>query len=76
MFCVFLKDTREEQVYHAFLSLERDGGEWFHPHSSHHIPEATFPGIHWIKGRMGPRAGLDGVTNTKSVLPLEIEPHQ
>jgi hypothetical protein len=38
-----------------------DGGEWLDPYSSYHIHGAT------LRGRMGPRAGLDGVTNTKSL---------
>jgi hypothetical protein len=35
-------------------------------------PGERVPGIHWIGGWVGPRAGLDAVTKREKFLPLPI----
>jgi hypothetical protein len=56
---------------HVFLTSALAGGKW-----SASRPSLFNPGIHWIGGWVGPRAGLDDVEKRKSfTLPgLELQP--
>jgi hypothetical protein len=46
---------------HAFLTSTLYGGEWSASSPDRFNPEETTLGLHWISGRVGPRAGLDAV---------------
>jgi hypothetical protein len=55
--------------YHAMkvhsLTSALDGGEWSASRPGRFIPRERAPGIYWIGGWMGPRAGLDAVVRRK-----------
>jgi hypothetical protein len=52
------------------------GVEWLSSRPARFIPGEKVPVTHWIGGRVGPRAGLDGVEKRKflTVPGLEIRP--
>jgi len=43
------------------LTSALDEVEWLASHPGHFIPRERAPGIHWIGGWVGPRAGLGAV---------------
>jgi hypothetical protein len=43
-----------EVQIHIFLTLALDGGEWSASHFGHFILGERAPGIHWIRGWVGP----------------------
>jgi hypothetical protein len=49
-----------------FLISARNRGEWSGARTGRFAPEEIAPAIHWIGGRVGPRAGLDAVEKRKS----------
>jgi hypothetical protein len=52
----------------SFLTSALDGDEWgFTPRLLY--AWGKNPGIHWIGGWVGPRAGLDAVENSKNLTP-------
>jgi len=52
------------------------GGEWSASHPGRFIPKERAPNIHWIEGRMGPRAGMDAMVKRKIPTPYrESNPH-
>jgi hypothetical protein len=55
--------------FHSFLDLGTDGGEWSASRSGHFIPRERVPGIHWIGGWVGSRAGLDVVMKRNILSP-------
>jgi hypothetical protein len=56
-----------EVQLHEFLILAVDGGECSTSRPSRFTPRVKAPGAHWIEGRVGPRAFLDAVVNTKII---------
>jgi hypothetical protein len=44
-------------------------GQLYVPAASSLGKELPTPGTHWIRGRVGPRAGLDALENRKSLAP-------
>jgi hypothetical protein len=55
------------EVYvHVFLTSALLGGEWSASRPGHFTPKERVPGIHWIGGWVGPRAGLDDVEKRKN----------
>jgi hypothetical protein len=52
-----------------FLESALDGCEWSASLSGHFIPGKTAPHTHWIRGLVGPRAGLDALD--KNLAPAE-----
>jgi len=50
-----------EEYLRALLTSELDGGEWPASRSCRFIPGERTSSTHWIRGWVGPRAGLDGV---------------
>jgi hypothetical protein len=57
------------------LTSALDGGEWSAPHPSHFTPREIAPGTHWIGGWVGPRSGLDMVSQRKIPSPhQELNP--
>jgi hypothetical protein len=54
---------------HTFLTSALDGDEWSVSHLSHFMPKQRAPGTHWIRGWVGPRAGLDVVENRNPSVP-------
>jgi hypothetical protein len=48
------------------LASELDGDEWSASRSGRFTPKERSPGIHWIGGWAGPRAGLDAVAKRKN----------
>jgi hypothetical protein len=61
---------------HIFLTWAQVGGEWSASHPGRFTSEERAPGTHWIRGWVGPRAGLDDVKKRKFLtLPgLELRP--
>jgi hypothetical protein len=61
---------------HVFLTSVLVGGEWSASRPCLFTPEERAPDTHWIKGWVGPRAGLDEVEKRKFLtLPgLELRP--
>jgi hypothetical protein len=51
----------EVYVSPSFSVSAPDGGQWSASRPGCFIPGERVPGIHWIGGRVGPRAGLDFV---------------
>jgi hypothetical protein len=49
----------------VFLTPAPVGGEWSASRPGHFTPRERGPGIRWIGGWMGPRAGLDDVGKRK-----------
>jgi hypothetical protein len=47
------------------LTSALDGGEWSASRPGRFIPRERAPGIHWIGGRVGPRAVLGAVVKRK-----------
>jgi hypothetical protein len=47
------------------LTTALDGGEWSASRPGRFTPRVRAPGIHWIGGLVGPRAGLDAVEKKK-----------
>jgi hypothetical protein len=47
------------------LTSALDGGEWSASSPGRFTPRERAPGTHWIEGRVGPRAVLDGVVKRK-----------
>jgi hypothetical protein len=66
---------------HIFLTSALVGGEWSASLLGHFTPEEWAPGAHWIRGWVGPRAGLDDVekrkflTLTRTWPPTECRTH-
>jgi hypothetical protein len=58
-----------------FLTSTLDGGEWSASRPASFTPVERAPGIHWIGGRVDPRAGLDDVEKRKflTVPGLELQ---
>jgi hypothetical protein len=52
------------------LTSALDGGEWLVSCSGRFTPKERVPGIHWIRGWLGPRAVLDAVVKRKIPSPL------
>jgi hypothetical protein len=67
---------RVDLSIHFFLTSALAGGEWSASRPCRFTPGERAPGIHWIGGWVGPRAGLDDVKNRKFLtLPgLELRP--
>jgi hypothetical protein len=57
-----------------FLTSALDGGEWSASSLGRFTPKEIAVGIHWIRGRVGPRTGLDAVKKRKTLSLLGIEP--
>jgi hypothetical protein len=58
------------------LTSVLDGGQLLAPCSGRFTPRERAPGIHWIRGWVGPRAILDTVVKRKNSQPLPgIEPY-
>lgn len=58
----------------SLLASTLDGGRWSTSRSSRFIPGERGPGIHWLRGCIGLRAGLEFTEKRKNLLPLpEIE---
>jgi hypothetical protein len=78
--CLVNLTTRHEDVWGSggiappFLALWLDGGEWPTSHPFRFTPTERAPDIHWIGGRVGPRAGLDAVNRKMSTLGIEHPP--
>jgi hypothetical protein len=51
------------------LTSELDGGEWSGSRPGLFTPRERTPGIHWIGGWVGPRAGLDVIVKRKICSP-------
>jgi hypothetical protein len=49
---------------HIFFTSALAGGEWSASGTGRFAPRKTATGTHWIKGWVGPRAGLDDVEKT------------
>jgi hypothetical protein len=54
-----------------FLASALDGGEWSASRPGSFIPEERVPSTHWIKGWVGPIAGLDAVEKRTVSLPCQ-----
>jgi hypothetical protein len=52
-----------------FLTSALDGGEWSASRPCCFTTGEIAPGTHWVRGWVGPRAGLDAV-DTRKMLPL------
>jgi hypothetical protein len=50
---------------HIFLTSAVVGAEWLISRPCRFTPAKMAPGIHWIGGWVGPRAGLDDVEKRK-----------
>jgi hypothetical protein len=62
-----------EVQLHAFLSTELGGGEWSASFPGCSTPGVRTPRIHWMEGRVGPRAGLDAVVKRKFPAAVEYQ---
>jgi len=51
------------------LTLALDGGEWSASHTDRYTPRERALGTHWLRGWMGPTAGLNAVRKRKSPCP-------
>jgi hypothetical protein len=47
---------------HTYLTSVLDGGEWSASRPGRFTPRERAPGLHWIGGLVGPRAGLETVS--------------
>jgi hypothetical protein len=56
-----------------FFSSALDGGKWSGSHTCCFNPEERAPDIHWIRGRVGPRANVEPVEKRKSLALPGIE---
>jgi hypothetical protein len=54
-----------EVQIHSYLTSALDGGEWLASRPGHFTPREKGPGIRWMGGWVGPRAGLDAVVRKK-----------
>jgi hypothetical protein len=62
-----MKACRGVDVWiHVFLTSALPGGEWSASRSDHFTTGGRTPGIHWVRGWMGPRTVLDDVEKWKS----------
>jgi hypothetical protein len=52
---------------HALLTSTLDGCEWSASRPGHFTPVERATGIHWIRGWVGPTAGLDAVEKGKNI---------
>jgi hypothetical protein len=50
---------------HLLTSSVPDGGEWSASRPGRFTSRERIPGIHWVGGWVGPRAGMDAVVNRK-----------
>jgi hypothetical protein len=50
---------------HVFLTLALVGGEWSASRPGRFTPEERVSGTHWIRGWVGPRAGLGNMEKRK-----------
>jgi hypothetical protein len=57
-----MKYVGVEVQLHSFLTSEPDGGEWSALRSVCFTPREIATGIHCIRGWVGPRAGMDAIT--------------
>jgi hypothetical protein len=53
-------------IVHEFLTSVVEGGEWSASRPDRFTPRKRAPGIHWIGGWVGTRAGLDAVMKSRS----------
>jgi hypothetical protein len=54
----------------VFLPSALHVGGWLASHPGHYTPRGRAPGIHWIGGWVGPRAGLRTCGKEKNILPI------
>jgi hypothetical protein len=57
--------SRVEIWLHAFLTSALDAGDWSASRPGYFFSGEKALGNHWIRGLMGPRAGLDSVAKRK-----------
>jgi hypothetical protein len=58
---------------HIFLTSALAGGEWSASRPGRFTPRGKAPGTHWIRGWVGPRAGLDDLEKRKYLTPPGLE---
>jgi hypothetical protein len=57
-----------------YLTSALAGGKWSVSRPGRCIPAETVSDIHWIKGWVGPKAGLDDMEKWKFLRPSGLEP--
>jgi hypothetical protein len=69
--CTYLSTTPWRRIggvgvyLHAFLTSALDGGEWLASRPGRFTRSVKASSVHWIRGWVGPRAGLDVVEERK-----------
>jgi hypothetical protein len=58
---------------HILLTSALAGGEWWASRTCRFTPGERAPGIHWIGGWVGSRAGLNDVEKRKFLTPLGLK---
>jgi hypothetical protein len=56
---------RVDVQIHIFLTSAIAGGEWSASRPGRFTPRERAPGIHWLGGWVGPKAGLDDAEKRK-----------